>query len=251
MKRPIIGITIGDPAGIGPEIVVKALNQEEIYKICKPIVIGDKDTILQAMKFCNIQLALNLAAEPEDGKYVYGALDMIDLNNVDINLLEIGKVQAMSGKAAFEFLKKAISLALDTKLDAIATAPINKESLKAANIPYIGHTEILEDLTNTKNPLTMFQVNNLRVFFLTRHVALRKACDMITEKSVYEFILRCKEALEILGVHNPKLAVAGLNPHSGENGLFGYEEIDEIMPAIEKAKNLGIDAVGPVPADSV
>ena len=251
MKRPIIGITIGDPSGIGPEIVVKALNQEEIYEICKPLIIGDKDTILQAMNFCNIQLVLNLAEEPEDGKYVYGTLDMIDLNNVDINLLEVGKVQAMSGKAAFEFLKKAILLALDRKIDAIATAPINKESLKAANIPYIGHTEILEDLTNSKNPLTMFQVNNLRVFFLTRHVALRKACDMITEKSVYEFILRCRDALEILGVRNPRLAVAGLNPHSGENGLFGREEVDEMVPAIARAKKLGIDAAGPVPADSV
>jgi 4-hydroxythreonine-4-phosphate dehydrogenase len=251
MKRPIIGISIGDPSGIGPEIVAKAFNQEKIYKICKPLVIGDKDTMLQAMKFCNIQLAINVIAEPEDGKYVYGTIDMIDLNNVDINLLKIGKVQAMSGKSAFEILRAAILLALDRKIDAIATAPINKESLKAANIPYIGHTEILEDLTNTKNPLTMFQVKNLRVFFLTRHVSLRKACDTVTEKNVYEFILRCKDALEILRIHNPKIAVAGLNPHSGENGLFGYEEVDEIIPAITKAKELGINVNGPVPADSV
>lgn len=251
MRRPIIGIPIGDPSGIGPEIVVKALNQEEIYKICKPIVIGDKDTISQAMKFCSIELAINIVTEPENGKYFFGTIDMIDLKNVDINLLEIGKVQAMSGQSAFEFLKATILLALDRKIDAIATAPINKESLKAANIPYIGHTEILEDLTNSKNPLTMFQVKNLRVFFLTRHVSLRKACDAVTEENLYEFILRCKDALEVLGVYNPKIAVAGLNPHSGEHGLFGYEEVDEIMPAIEKAKKLGINVTGPVPADSV
>lgn len=251
MRRPVIGIPIGDPSGIGPEIVVKALNQEEIYKICKPIVIGDKDTISQAMKFCSIELAINIVTEPENGKYFFGTIDMIDLKNVDINLLEIGKVQAMSGQSAFEFLKATILLALDRKIDAIATAPINKESLKAANIPYIGHTEILEDLTNSKNPLTMFQVKNLRVFFLTRHVSLRKACDAVTEENLYEFILRCKDALEVLGVYNPKIAVAGLNPHSGEHGLFGYEEVDEIMPAIAKAKKLGINVIGPVPADSV
>ncbi|MGB4438083.1 MAG: 4-hydroxythreonine-4-phosphate dehydrogenase PdxA, partial [Sedimentibacter sp.] len=151
----------------------------------------------------------------------------------------------------FEFIKAAILLALDRKVDAIATAPINKESLKEANVPYIGHTEILEDLTKTKNPLTMFQVKNLRVFFLTRHVSLKKACDEVTEENVYEFIIRCKDALEILGVYNPKIAVAGLNPHSGEHGLFGYEEVDEIMPAIARAKKLDIDVVGPVPADSV
>lgn len=251
MRRPVIGIPIGDPSGIGPEIVVKALNQEEIYKICKPIVIGDKDTISQAMKFCSIELAINIVTEPENGKYFFGTIDMIDLKNVDINLLEIGKVQAMSGQSAFEFLKATILLALDRKIDAIATAPINKESLKAANIPYIGHTEILEDLTNSKNPLTMFQVKNLRVFFLTRHVSLRKACDAVTEENLYEFILRCKDALEVLGVYYPKIAVAGLNPHSGEHGLFGYEEVDEIMPAIAKAKKLGINVIGPVPADSV
>jgi 4-hydroxythreonine-4-phosphate dehydrogenase len=251
MRRPVIGIPIGDPSGIGPEIVVKALNQEEIYKICKPIVIGDKDTISQAMKFCSIELAINIVTEPENGKYFFGTIDMIDLKNVDINLLEIGKVQAMSGQSAFEFLKATILLALDRKIDAIATAPINKESLKAANIPYIGHTEILEDLTNSKNPLTMFQVKNLRVFFLTRHVSLRKACDAVTEENLYEFILRCKDALEVLGVYNPKIAVAGLNPHSGEHGLFGYEEVDEIMPAIAKAKKFGINVIGPVPADSV
>jgi len=157
----------------------------------------------------------------------------------------------MGGKAAFEYIKTVANLALEKKVDAIATTPINKESLKAAEVPYIGHTEILEDLTNSYNPLTMFQVHNLRVFFLTRHVSLRKACDLVTKDSVYEFITRCIEALRVLGIKNPKIAVAGLNPHSGEHGLFGYEEVDEIEPAVKKAKEEGIDVVGPVPADSV
>ncbi|HWR62299.1 MAG TPA: 4-hydroxythreonine-4-phosphate dehydrogenase PdxA, partial [Clostridia bacterium] len=185
------------------------------------------------------------------GEYSFGTLDLVDLKNVDIDKLEIGKIQAMSGKAAFEYINMAARLALHKSIDAIATAPINKESLKAASVPYIGHTEILEGLTKTKNPLTMFQVRDLRVFFLSRHVALKKACELVTEGSLFEFILRCKAALEVLGVYNPKIAVAGLNPHSGEHGLFGYEEVDEIEPAIKKAGDAGVDVVGPVPADSV
>ena len=251
MNRLIIGIPLGDPAGIGPEILVKSLNEKEIYEICKPVVVGDRDVIVQAMKFCDINLKINSIILPEDGKYTYGTIDLIDLNNVNINTLQIGKVQKMAGKAAFEYVKTVTLLALEGKVDAISTTPINKESLKAAKVPYIGHTEILEDLTNIKNPLTMFQVKGLRVFFLSRHVSLRKACDLVTEENIYEYIIRCKDALEVLGISDPKIAVAGLNPHSGEHGLFGREEVDEIYPAIIKARALGIDVAGPVPADSV
>lgn len=251
MNKPIIGIPMGDPAGVGPEIVVKALNSKEAYDFSKPLVIGDKETIEQALNICDLSLSINTIDEPEQGKYQHGTIDLIDLNNVDISKLEIGKVQAMCGQAAFEYIKYSTELALDKKVDAIATTPINKESLKAAEVPYIGHTEMLEDLTKTNNPLTMFQVRQLRVFFLTRHVSLREACDLVTEERVYEFILRCKEALKVLGLDKVKLAVAGLNPHSGENGLFGDEEVKEIAPAIKRAKEEGIDVVGPVPADSV
>jgi len=251
MNRPIIGIPLGDPAGVGPEIVVKSLNYDEIYELCKPVVVGDRGIIEQAMRFCNIKLAINLIDDPKDGLYNKGTIDLIDLKNINIDTFQIGKVQAEGGKAAFEYVKTTIDLALEKKVDAIATTPINKESLKAAGVPYIGHTEILEDLTNTDNPLTMFQVFDLRVFFLTRHVSLRQACDLVKEESVYEFIVRCKEALRVLGVNSPRLAVAGLNPHSGENGLFGYEEVNEIVPAIKRAREQGIDVVGPVPADSV
>ena len=251
MNRPIIGIPLGDPAGVGPEIVVKSLDSNEIYELSKPVVIGDKDVIEQAMKFCNINLEINIIEDPKDGLYTKGTIDLIDLSNIDVQTFKIGKVQAEGGKAAFDYIKTTIDLALEKKVDAMATTPINKESLKAAEVPYIGHTEILEDLTNTHNPLTMFQVFNLRVFFMTRHVSLRQACDLVKEETVYTFIQRCKEALELIGVKNPRLAIAGLNPHSGENGLFGNEEVDEIVPAVKRAQALGIDVVGPVPADSV
>lgn len=251
MKKPIIGIPMGDPAGVGPEIIVKALSHKSTYEKARPLVIGDGAVLAQAMKFCNLQMELHKVESPEEGKYAPGTIDLLDLANIAIQELVIGKIQAMGGEAAFSYIKKAVELANAKGIDAIATAPINKESLKAAKVPYIGHTEMLEELSKTKNPLTMFQVLSLRVFFLTRHVSLRRACDMVTEKSVYEFICRCVEALKVLGVENPCLAVAGLNPHSGEHGLFGDEEVKEIEPAIRKAQVEGIQVVGPIPADSV
>lgn len=251
MNKPYIGIPMGDPAGVGPEITVKALAHKELYDLCNPVVVGNKDVMENAIRICQVDLKLNIIDKVEDGLYQSGTIDLINLDNIDYSKMEYGKVQAECGQAAYEYIVKVTELALAKKLNAIATTPINKESLKAAKVPYIGHTEILEDLTNTHNPLTMFQVHNLRVFFLTRHVSLRQACDLITKDSVYEFIKRCDEALNRLGVVNAKIAVAGLNPHSGEHGLFGDEEVKEIAPAIELAKADGINVVGPVPADSV
>jgi 4-phospho-D-threonate 3-dehydrogenase / 4-phospho-D-erythronate 3-dehydrogenase len=251
MDRSYIGIPMGDPAGIGPEIVVKALADSKVNEKAKPVVIGDKNTLEQAMVFCNVNLEIKVIENVEDGDYRTGIMNLIDLNNVDIKKLAIGKVQGMAGKAAFDYIKKTTELAMAGKIDAMATTPINKEALKAGNINYIGHTEILEDLTNSKDPLTMFQVFGLRVFFLSRHVSLKGACDMVTEERVFDYIQRCMTALERLGINNAKMAVAGLNPHSGEHGLFGDEEVREMEPAIKRANELGLNVIGPVPADSV
>lgn len=251
MKKPYIGVPMGDPAGIGPEIVVKSLVEERVNDVCNVVVIGEEKTLKQAMKFTNVDLDINVIENVEDGNYVNGVLNLIDLKNVDIDNLEMGKVQGMAGRAAFEYIKKATELALEKKVDAIATTPINKEALKAGNVNYIGHTEILADLTKTDDPLTMFQVFDLRVFFLSRHVSLVKACEMVTKERVFDYIKRSVKALERLGIKDSKIAVAGLNPHSGEHGLFGNEEDEEIVPAIELAVKEGIDVVGPVPADSV
>lgn len=250
MNKPIIGIPLGDPAGVGPEIVVKALSNKEIYEICRPVVIGERDTLLNAIDICDIDMDIHFISEPAEGIYEYGTLDLIDLENVDDTLVK-GKVQAMAGQAAFDYIQKTTELALNHQIDAIATTPINKEALKAAGIPYIGHTEILGDLSGTPDPLTMFQVDELRVFFLTRHVSLRQACDLITKEKVLDYLIRCTEAMDKLGIKNPKFAVAGLNPHSGEHGLFGDEEEKEIVPAIKAAQEKGLNVVGPMPADSV
>ena len=248
--RTKIAIPMGDPAGVGPEIVVKTAVSKEILDLCDLVVIGDKKVLEKATEICQVNLKIHTIKNVEEGKYEKGILNVIDLENVDMNTLEYGQVQGMCGKAAFEYIKKCVELAMEHKVDAIATTPINKESLKAGNINYIGHTEILGDLSNSRDPLTMFEVDNMRVFFLTRHMSLRRACDAITKERVLEYIERCTKALKQLGVSG-KMAVAGLNPHSGEHGLFGDEEVKEITPAIEEAQKLGYDVVGPVGADSV
>ena len=215
-RKPRIGITAGDPAGIGPEIVTKALNDPLIMEICEPVVFG----------------------MTEPGKIAAAGI-------------EIGKTSAAGGKAAFESIEKAVQAARNGEIDAIATAPINKESLKAAGVPYIGHTEILAGLTGSDDPLTLFETLSLRVFFLSRHVSLREACNLVTEERIYRYLVRCNRALKAgLGIADPLIAVAGLNPHCGEHGLFGNEE-ECIEPAIERARKEGVRAVGPIGADSV
>lgn len=250
MNREYIGVPLGDPAGIGPEIVVKSIAKEETNTYANIVVFGNKEILEKAIAVCEVDMKINIIENPQDGDYNNKTLNLVNVDNIDMNKFEPGKVSGMCGKAAFEYLAKSIDYAMEGKVKAIATTPLNKESFKAGNVPYIGHTEVLEDLTKTYNPLTMFQVRDLRVFFLSRHVSLKKACDLVTEENMYEFIIRSKEALRQLGIENPKMAVAGLNPHCGEHGLFGDEE-REIEPAIERARKEGIDVVGPIGADSV
>ena len=249
--KPIIAIPMGDAAGIGPEITVRALADKMIQDIARCVVVGDKDVLEDAIRVSGVDLKIKCIEEPANGDYTPGVLNLIDLDNIDMNTLKIGEIQAMTGQAAYEYIKKATELCLERKADVLTTTAINKESLKLAEVPYIGHTEIVGALTGTENPLTLFQVRNLRVFFLTRHVSLRKACDLVTKDSLLTFIHDCVKALEVLGVKNPKIAVAGLNPHSGEHGLFGTEEVDHVIPAVETAKARGIDIEGPIGADSV
>ncbi|MGL5692619.1 MAG: 4-hydroxythreonine-4-phosphate dehydrogenase PdxA [Peptostreptococcaceae bacterium] len=250
MNKEFIGVPLGDPAGIGPEIVVKSLSRKETNEYANIVVFGEKNILEKAIEVCEVDMKVNVIDNPSEGVYDNKTINLINLNNIDMDKFEPGKVSGMCGRAAYEYLEKCVEYAMDNKVSAIATTPLNKESFKAGDVPYIGHTEVLEDLTKTYNPLTMFQVRSLRVFFLSRHVSLRKACDLVTEENMYEFIIRSKEALKALGIENPKIAVAGLNPHCGEHGLFGDEE-REIEPAIERAQKEGIDVVGPIGADSV
>lgn len=251
MKKPILAIPIGDAAGIGPEITVKAMAEDRVCEMARLVVVGDRKVLQKAMEFSNVELTINRIDDPLDGNFVPGVLNLIDLDNIDMGKLKMGAVQAMTGKAAYEYIGAATRLCLEKKADVLTTTAINKESLKAAKVPFIGHTEIIGALTRTKNPLTMFQVHNLRVFFLSRHVSLRQACELVTKDNLLAFIEQSASALKILGVKNPHMAVAGLNPHSGEHGLFGREEVDAIVPAVVAAREQGINVEGPIGADSV
>ena len=251
MKKPLIAVPLGDPAGIGPEIVAKSIADRELFKIADCIVVGDKKVVENAVKITGEDLAVNVVEDPAEGDWREGVLNLIDLDNIDMEKFEFGKVSGMCGKAAFGYIKKSIELAMAGKADAVATTPINKESLRAGEINFIGHTEIFGALTGTEDPLTMFETNGMRVFFLTRHLSPREMLDKITKDRIIDYVIRCTEALRRLGVTEGTMAVAGLNPHSGEHGLFGWEEVNEITPAVEELKKMGYNVAGPVPADSV
>ena len=215
------------------------------------IVIGDLKVMERAIRIVGTDLTINVVEKPEEGNYRRGILNLIDLNNIDQSEFSFGTVQAMCGKAAFAYIKKSIELAMNDEADAVATTPINKESLHAAQVPYIGHTEIFGAQTGTPDPLTMFETNGLRVFFLTRHKSLRDMLDDITKDNIKACVKESLAALRRLGVTEGTMAVAGLNPHCGEHGLFGWEEVNEIAPAVEELKAEGYPVEGPIGADSV
>ena len=218
---------------------------------CRPLVVGDAWCMARALSACRLDLYIHTVSQPDEGLFKPGFINLVDLAHADLNDLVAGTVQALAGQCAMDYISEAVRLALAGQVDALATTPINKESLRAAKVPYIGHTEILAGLTGTADPLTLFETNGLRVFFLTRHVSLRQACDLVTRERVAAGIRRCVEALRRLGVDGGTLAVAGLNPHSGEHGLFGDEELTAIAPAVAECQAEGIAVAGPVSADSV
>lgn len=251
MKKPLIAVTMGDPAGVGPEITAMSLASEEVFQVADCVVTGDRKCMENAIQITGTDLKVHVIDKPADGIYEKGILNLIDLDNVDMDQFAYGKVSGMCGRAAYEYIEKSIQLANAGEVDAVSTTPINKEALKAGNVNFIGHTEIFGALTGTEDPLTMFETNGMRVFFLTRHVSLRQMLDMIKKDRIIDYVVRCTEALKRLGVTEGTMAVAGLNPHSGEHGLFGWEEVNEIIPAVEELKKMGYNVAGPIGADSV
>jgi len=255
--RPIVGITMGDPAGNGPEITVKALFDKSIYDRCRPLVVGDAKMIEQAKKFVNQpQIKINPVHAVSDAKFEYGTIDVYQLDLIqDVESFKIGEISAEGGMAAFESVKKVIELAMNKEIDATVTNALNKEAMNLAlepnGIHFDGHTEIYAKYTNTKKYSMMLAHNDFRVAHVSTHCSLVEACRRVKKDRVLEVINLAYDALKNLGIDEPRIAVAGLNPHAGENGLFGREEIDEIIPAIYAAKEKGINAIGPLPADSV
>jgi 4-hydroxythreonine-4-phosphate dehydrogenase len=249
--RPVLAVTMGDPAGIGPEIAVRALLDPEARGCARSFLIGDARMFARALQVCGLQATLNRIAGPEALSDAPGTIDVLHQDSADPDAVRMGKVQPLGGQAAYAAIRSAIELAMAGRVDGVATTPINKESLKAAGIPFIGHTEMFAEHTGAREEMTMFTISGLKIFFLTRHVSLAEACRLITRDRVAAGIDRCVKALHQLGLAQPHLAVAALNPHGGEDGLFGREEMDAMKPAIAAARARGLNVSGPVPADSV
>lgn len=249
-ELPLVGITLGDVAGIGPEVVAKALRHPEVHAVCRPLVIGDR-RVFQTPKFAALWSPLEVTDDPTEARYDPQVLTVLDLHNLDPGAIEMGAVSAEAGRAAAEYVITATRLALEGTLDAIATAPLNKEALRLGGYDYIGHTEILADLTHTSRCTTMLATEGLRVTHVTRHLPFREIADHITRERVLDTILITAQGMRALGYAHPRLAVAGLNPHNGESGLLGREELEVITPAVVEARAHGLDVTGPIAADSI
>ncbi len=255
MLKPLVGITMGDPFGNGPEITVKALSDEKLYERCRPLVVGDASSMKYALKVAKkvdgVDLHLNVVDKPEEGKYTFGTIDLLDLSLVpeteipDTSDLESPKpfkigACALGGEAAFQYVVKVIDLAMKGEIDATVTNALSKEAINMAGHHFAGHTEIYASYTGTKKYTMMLAHGDLRVVHVSTHVSLREACDRVKKDRVLDVIRIANEGCKALGIKEPKIGVAGLNPHSGENGMFGWEEVEEIHPAIEEAMKEGI-----------
>ena len=250
-KRPVIAITIGDPAGIGPEVVVKALSSKMIYDICRPFVIGESAAVRAAIALTRKPLTLHPIEKVSGTIGNFGIIDILDMHNLEWDKVIIGRVSADCGRASMAFLGKAMQLALNHEITAMVNAPINKEATMLAGFTGLGHLEYMAQATNTKIYATMLATGNLRCVHLTTHYSLREACDRVKKEFILSRLKLTDVSFRQWGFGKPVIGVAALNPHAGEDGMFGREEIDEIAPAVREAVNLGIDARGPFPADSI
>ena len=247
-----LGITLGDPSGIGPEVIAKAISKGNFKNII-PLVIGSYDVFQDTIKNNNISIKAiainnisNLSLDPLEQ-----TIHVLDTRSPKKTDFPIGKVNSKSGDYSHFWIKEAIELTLKSKLDAIVTAPINKQSFHLAGKKEIGHQEILKGLTNSSDVYTMLVSGNLSCVHLSTHKSLKDACKFVTKGNIMKVISKTHEQFKEWGIKNPKIAVAALNPHSGDNGLIGNEEKIEIIPAIKKAKNLGINVIGPIAADVI
>jgi 4-hydroxythreonine-4-phosphate dehydrogenase len=252
MKKAIIGITMGDAAGIGPEIITKVLKEEKVYQWCSPLVIGDADVMRAALKITGLNLDIHPIETISQAKFQYGILDVLDFANIDIERLRLGQVDEMCGKAAVIYTQKAVKMALDNVIQAMVSAPLNKESMRKAGYNYEGQTQIIGELTDSKKYSLMLILDSIRLLQVTTHVPLGKVSHLITRDRIFDMIIITYQSLKtFFRIQNPLIAVSAFNPHGGEGGLFGREEIDKLVPAIQAARKEGVNAIGPIPADSI
>lgn len=250
-SRPFLAITMGDAAGIGPEVTAKALLDKSIYDGCRPFVIGNTDAMSSALRMIGSDVSARAASNLEEIDGEYGIIDVLDLKNLDFNEIKYGKISAVSGQASVDWILKAGDLAASGAVQAISTAPINKEACNLAGHKDVGHMEIFQRQTGAKEVATMLMARTLRVVHLTTHRSLRIACDYVTYANVLAKILLTDEHFKRWGWENPRIGVSSLNPHASDGGLLGDEEAKQIAPAVVEARSMGIDVLGPVPADTV
>ncbi len=254
MEKPVIAITMGDPAGIGAEITAKALANSAVMATCRPIVVGDGWLMEKALKLTGLEKALqiNRVESVQQARFAPNLINVLDMRQVDAADFRYGQVSKICGEAAFRYVEKAIALAMDSQVDATVTNPINKEALNLSGHAFSGHTEIYAKLTGTRRYCMLLMEGDMLISHVSTHVSLRDACDRVKKDRVGEVIgLTAQAAKRLKGIENPLIAVAGLNPHCGENGLFGTEEIEEIVPAVLQAQQAGLRVEGPLPPDTV
>ena len=251
MKQPILGVTMGDPAGVGPEIIARAAAEPAVRRDSRPVVIGAAATMSEALALIDSPLRLHPVARVADCRWADGTLEVLDLGNVDMGSLPRASVSGAAGRAAYEYIERAVQLAKAREIHGIVTAPINKEALAAAGMQHSGHTEILARLSDTRDFAMLLLGHELRVIHVTTHVALRQVPALVTKERVLKTIRLAQKTMTDLGRRDARIAVAGLNPHAGEDGLFGDEEKTSIVPAIETARAEGMAVTGPLPADTL
>lgn len=249
--KPIIAITMGDPAGIGPEIVVKSMLRDEVHASCRPLVTGDAGVMRNIVQWMNAPLQIHPIASVKEALFEKGTLDVLDLKCIDLTTFRLGEVQEQCGHAAFLSVIKAIELALAGEVQATVTAPLNKEALHKAGHNFDGHTEIYAHYTHTAKYAMLLADDLLRVIHVSTHVSLREACDRVKKERIIEVTELLDSACRQFGIAEPRIGIAGLNPHASENGLFGWEEQQEIIPAVEELQKRGFHVDGPVPPDSL
>ncbi|MGH7893536.1 MAG: 4-hydroxythreonine-4-phosphate dehydrogenase PdxA [Candidatus Binatia bacterium] len=249
-NRPRVAITMGDAAGIGPEITVKSLADPRATEWCVPLVLGDARVLEKAMEATGVRVPIRRIATPAEAEGRPRTVEVVDYANIDMGVHRWGEVNPRFGDAAVRYTKDAGAMCVAGAIDAMVSAPLNKEAMHEAGYQYEGQTEILGELTRSR-PAMVMVVDKMRLMLFTNHMALRAVCDYVTKERMLDRIVLADAALRDMGIAKPKIAVAGLNPHAGEAGVFGREEVDHIAPAIEAARACGIDAQGPFPADTV
>ncbi|MFQ5997104.1 MAG: 4-hydroxythreonine-4-phosphate dehydrogenase PdxA [Dehalococcoidales bacterium] len=249
--KPLLAITMGDAAGSGPEIITKALADPEVRAICRPVVVGDAAAMQAALEITGVPGKVKAIEKVSEASFGNGVIEVIDLHNIQLDQLTRGRVDPMAGKAAYEYIRLATNMTLMGECDAIVTSAINKEALNKAGYHYDGHTQLLAELCGASNVAMMLVSGKLRVSHVTTHVSLLRAIEGVRPERILTVLRLTDETVRQMGIAEPRLAVAGLNPHSGEGGLFGDEEIEYIAPAIEEARRQGMNVTGPLPPDSV